>query len=61
MMKTSKFQIENGKASAAFDLLSEYEFFNFDMLDGDFLTTFAFENLTAEEEELISDLFSSLS
>lgn len=59
-MKTTKFQIENGKATAAYDLLCENEFFNFDMIDGDFRTTFAFENLTADQENLISDIFDSL-
>jgi IS5 family transposase len=58
-MKT-KFTTANEKASQMYDLLSENEFFNFDMKDGDFYTSFTFENLTDTEETLLNDLFESL-
>ena len=59
-MKTTKFTTANETANQMFDLLSENEFFNFDMKDGDFHTTFSFENLTDDQESLLTDLFESL-
>ena len=56
---TTTFTTENHNASFMHDLLMENEFYNFTMKDGDFRTSFTFENLTEDEEDLLDDLFSN--